>query len=70
MRVGDFPYTINIQVADGNQIALNPAVEFNYTISNSDPLFSDEVVLVFGRTFVRVEDLDSNSYLNYNCVLI
>ena len=60
-RIADeLPYTIEIEVASGNNIGLNPALEFNYTIKLHDDGFipGEPIVLVFGRTFVRVEDLD------------
>ena len=62
-RIADeLPYTIDIEVASGNDIGLNPALEFNYTIKLHDDGFipGEPVVLVFGRTSVRVEDLDGN----------
>ena len=55
------PYTIDIEVASGNGIGLSGALEFNYTIKlTADYIPGQRVVLVFGRTSVRVEDLDSN----------
>ena len=70
-RIADqLPYTIDIEVASGNNIGLDPALEFNYTIKlTADGFLTDEqVILVFGRTSVRVEDLDSNlmKFLHYS----
>ena len=58
----DLPYTIDIEVATGNQVGLSAALEFNYTLKLHDDGFlpGEPVVLVFGRTSVRVEDLDGN----------
>ena len=60
-RIADqLPYTIEIEVASGNNIGLNPALEFNYTIKLTTFFPGEPVVLVFGKISVRVEDLDGN----------
>ena len=66
---GFLPERIYLQyVSQGNAVALQPTLSFNYTIAaetgQNDPAIPSGVVLVYRRLSITIDDIDSKFLLN------
>lgn len=54
------PYNVRLEIAQGNAVALQPSIEFNYVISlNSNSRLPPGVIPVFKNATISAEDVDS-----------